>query len=323
MGGRALKNTITRRYEKDEYFDMLMKIAELMPDGWHFKHVPAYNNKKSFGDADILILDDGNLGDIKQTVQDAFNPNEIFVNGKIYSFNVDELQVDFIMTKPDEWETSYNYFAWNDLGNFVGKIAHKFNLKYGTKGLFYVYRSENNARILGEIILSRDPSEILDFLGFDYKVWEAGFDEKTDIFDYIISSRYFNADIFKFENLSSLHKHRNLRRDMYHEFMEYSKDVKKSFVFHDDKSVYLPMIEARFPGFFKKMEEFKAKDVRRKLARSKFNGKIIMEKYGLMKTDLNRAIESFYSSFSDRDAAEEFLLNSPDDLIWSKFEGLL
>lgn len=320
MGGKALKNTITRRYQREEFFAMQDKVASMMPYGWSYRFLPAYRNKQSFGDLDVLVLNNGTLGNFKDAIQERYSPNEIFVNNSVYSFNVDELQVDFIFTPELYFETSYNYFAWNDLGNFVGKIAHKFGLKYGAYGLRYIYRSKDGARIIGEINLSQDPKTIFDFLGFDHHRWLLGFDEKTDIFDFIIASKYFNYEIFTFEGLSSIHKHRNIRRDMYHEFLEYAKDRKEPYQFENDKSAYFQMIENSFPGFLERKSEYEALDDMRASVKEKFNGRMVMERYGLTGADLGNAIQRFTSTFRDDDDMVDFILKSPPDAVWSRFE---
>jgi hypothetical protein len=66
MGGRALKNTITRRYERAEFDTISVELMNtLKPD---FKRVAMplfYNNKESFGDADILLSMEGFNGNMR------------------------------------------------------------------------------------------------------------------------------------------------------------------------------------------------------------------------------------------------------------------
>lgn len=47
------------------------------------------------------------------------------------------------MLKANEhFNTSLEYLNWNDLGNLIGRIAHKFGLKYGHKGLLYIIKND-------------------------------------------------------------------------------------------------------------------------------------------------------------------------------------
>ena len=329
MGGNALKYTKTRRYNSLEFNEIWDKInSKLKTIGWAGRQLVAYRNKPDFGDMDILIENDGNLGNIKETIQNTFQPNEIFKNGNVYSFNVDELQVDFIITPSIDMHAAFNFFAWNDLGNFIGKIGHKFGLKYGFGGLVFVYRTENDSKILGEINLSKDPKKILPFLGFDYSEWERGFDNMEDIFDYIINSKYFNMKPFRFEELSATHKKRNKRRKMYNDFLTYYDtktiqgtypDDEIGYQFSDNKEDYYPMIEAEFPGFLDKLAEFRRKEEMRIEGRKKFNGDLVLEKYKITPKDLGIAIRMFKSQFTDFDV---YLYSTPEENIWADFEKI-
>lgn len=329
MGGNALKYTKTRRYNPSEFNEIWDIInSKLKTIGWAGRQLVAYRNKPDFGDMDILIENDGNLGDIKETIQRVFQPNEIFKNGNVYSFNVDELQVDFIITPSVDMDAAFNFFAWNDLGNFIGKIGHKFGLKYGFSGLVFVYRTENDSKILGEINLCKDPKKILPFLGFDYQEWERGFDDMEDIFDYVINSKYFNMRPFRFEELSATHKNRNKRRKMYNDFLKYYDektifgmypDDETGYEFSDNKESYHPWIEAEFPGFLNKLAEFRHKEEMRIQGRKKFNGDLVLERYKIVHKDLGIAIGTFKSRFTN---FEDYLYTTDEDKIWADFEKI-
>lgn len=328
MGGNALKHTITRRYSPLEFNEVWDKInSKLKTIGWAGRQLVAYRNKPDYGDMDILIENDGNLGDIKETIQNTFQPNEIFKNGNVYSFNVDELQVDFIITPSVDMDAAFNFFAWNDLGNFIGKISNAFGLKYGFEGLVFVYRTDNDSRILGEINLSKDPKKILPFLGFSYEEWEQGFDDMEDIFEYIINSKYFNMRPFRFEELSATHKNRNKRRKMYNDFLAYYDDTFESkypddeigYEFSNNKEDYHNMIEAEFPGFLNKLAEFRRKEEMRIEGRKKFNGDLILEKYKITPKELGIAIMMFKSQFTNFDA---YLYSTSEEKIWKDFEKI-
>ena len=40
-------------------------------------------------------------------------------------------QIDFIKVGEENWETSKNYFSYNDLGNLMGRLAQRLGVKYG------------------------------------------------------------------------------------------------------------------------------------------------------------------------------------------------
>ena len=325
MGGNALKIAKTRRYKASEFKELEREIISIL--GKHAinsQPLLAYREKLDYGDMDILIMseDMNEHGDPKDFITREFSPTEIYKNSNVYSFDYKELQIDFILTPRENWKTSFNFFAWNDLGNFIGKIAHKFNLKYGFKGLEFQYRSEDDSRILGQICLSKDPKQILPFLGFSYERWLEGFDSMEDIFEYIIGSKYFSIEPFRFKNLSALHKKRNLRRKMYHEFLSYyDEKTKTTFIhqhqFNKDKDSYHDMIENEFPGFKKQLSDFKKKDEERKRISELFNGNIIIGRYGITGKYLGLMMGSFKARFTDFD---QYILNTEPSKIYQDFE---
>jgi hypothetical protein len=329
MGGNALKYTKTRRYSSSEFNEIWDKInSKLKTIGWAGRQLVAYRNKPDFGDMDILIENDGNLGDIKETIKREFHPNEIVKNGNVYSFNVDELQVDFIITPSIDMDSAFNFFAWNDLGNFIGKIGHKFGLKFGFSGLVYIYRTDNDSKILGEITLSKDPKKILPFLGFSYEEWERGFDNMEDIFEYIINSKYFNIKPFRFGELSATHKRRNKRRKMYNDFLAYHDEKILKGKYSDDgicyefsgnKESYHEWINEEFPGFLDKLAEFRCKEEMRIEGRKKFNGDLVLKKYKITPKELGIAIMMFKTQFTNFDA---YLYSTSEERIWKDFEKI-
>jgi DNA polymerase/3'-5' exonuclease PolX len=109
MGGNALKNTKTRRYDKDEYLlaanyvrhVLLMsndsRIVDIAP-------IQSYQEKETFGDLDILYSTIDDLNITLDQIKKLFSPNEIIKNGDVISFDYKELQVDLILSKKEVYE---------------------------------------------------------------------------------------------------------------------------------------------------------------------------------------------------------------------------
>ena len=159
----------------------------------------SFGNKQDFGDMDVLIYAKENLPNIRETLEEHFSPGEIHKNGSVYSFDYKELQIDLIVTAPEIWEMSKTFFRYGDMGNLLGKMYHKFNLKYGFNGLRMVVRDMDDTKKLGEIIVSRDGEKIFEFMGLSWERYLEGFEEESDVFDYIIGSRFFDPEAFKLE----------------------------------------------------------------------------------------------------------------------------
>lgn len=309
MGGNALKKIETRRYLKEEYFalvaELLPKLRELLKT--ECVMLESFSSKESFGDMDVLVKTGGlyTTEEMIQKVKDLLNPppTDTFKNDNVFSFDYKELQIDLIFMRPEDMEMAFNFTKFGDCGNLVGKILHKFSTKYSFTGLRYVYRTAED-RVLGEIILTKDIKKILEFAGLNYSTWEKSFDTAEQVFDFVIGSKYFDADSFRLENLNSINRKRNAKRKMYHAFIEYCEqhNPPSNYIFNPDKSVYKDLIEEHFPGFKSQLIELEKKEAYLKALREKFNGKIVMQAYPELKgAILGKILDSFKSSFENFD----------------------
>ena len=90
LGGLALKNAFTRRYQKEE-FELLMPEVQAKLKTYFSAAEPTkyYRTKDSFGDADFLCLWDDKIdaNKVKDFIQETFNPKEIFRNTTVFSFD--------------------------------------------------------------------------------------------------------------------------------------------------------------------------------------------------------------------------------------------
>jgi hypothetical protein len=92
-----LKNTITRRYQRDEFEVITVELKKTLSLFFKKVEMPLfYKNKESFGDADLLVAGLYSQQNIHKIIKDSFAPNEIFTNGNCISFDYKELQVDLI-----------------------------------------------------------------------------------------------------------------------------------------------------------------------------------------------------------------------------------
>ena len=71
---------------------------------------------------------------------------------------------------------------------------------------------------LKNILISTDTRKVFDFFDYDYDKFQNGFDEIEEIFDFIISSKYFSYDVYQYENLNRIDRKRNKRRKSYNKF---------------------------------------------------------------------------------------------------------
>ena len=289
MGGLALKNTVTRRYEREEFDVVSKELIDILKKDFKRVAMPLfYSNKKSFGDADLIVsMEDFNIN-MRDYITDVFSPNEIFHNGNCWSFDYKELQVDIVTVAPEDFDSMEMYLSYNDLGNFIGRIAQGFGLKYGQEGLWYEHYFKGMN--IGKITVSKDYRKIFAFLGLSYERWERGFAELEDIFEYIATSPYFNWEMFQLHKLNKINRERNLKRKSYMSFLEWmSKNVaddNHKYMFKDmpmdDKSGYLDLIVEVFPdaNIMTEIRRLEYEECKKLYIKSKFNGGDVMRKYG-------------------------------------------
>jgi len=327
MGGRALKLTYTRRYERDEFLTVKDEIFDIMSSTFKKYSIPRYfADKESFGDIDIIVSLEGFEGDMRTYIESTFEPNEIFHNGNAYSFDYKELQVDFITCEPEYYVSNYHYLAFNDLGNLTGRLSHKIGLKYGQEGLWYnhYYNGQN----VGKVMISTDYSEIFDFLDLDYTKWIEGFNTLEEIFDYVTTSKYFNPEDYKLENLNKINRERNLKRASYMSFLEYVEEKGANpnydIGFNEaTKENILDVVNGWFPNceILKQIDILEYNIERKKESKDKFNGGMVITKYGIEGKELGTAMTKFRSHIDDiYHDYDSFILSRKRSAIYRIFE---
>lgn len=335
MGGNALSFE-TKRLSKNEcdaiYDHITTSLLNYFGDIYDHilvRQVDAYRAKATFGDLDILVLCESTQRkkEILEFIRHELKPKEIVLNGDVVSFDVNDFQVDFILM-PDV-ETFYFstcYFSWNDLGNFIGRTAHRLGFKYGHDGLKYVVRDEDDSSyVISEVFLTKDHNEALEFLGFDSEVYSAGFDTPEEIFEYAASSRYFSAASFMLSNRNHVARVRDRKRKMYNMCVEYYKEKfgvdENTPVEPLDKAVHLLRAFDKFPSFYAAYTNVMAKHIKNKAYKSVFNGLTVGAIYCVEGKELGvkmKILREFFESFN----LQEFV-SSLSDIEFEKFVLML
>lgn len=260
MGGNALKNTPTERKSKEDYFRILKELEIILkPHVDELRPIEAYRNKETFGDIDILFVADKASNDITSLIEFLFNPHEIYKNGDVWSFDYDKIQVDLIKTTEEFIDINSFYYSYNDLNNLAGRTANRMGLKFGHLGLILNYKNR-------DVILTKDPREIYDVLGYDYDRYLKGFDDLEDIYEFVISSPYFSKEPFYNQNHSN--RVRNAKRKVFIGFLEWLDGKELSDFIFEDKSIYVNSAVERFgkeselSGIDEELEEITKKNAK-------------------------------------------------------------
>lgn len=287
MGGNALKNIETRRYELAEFKRIESFVhSKLYTKVFAHDTIPYYHTKDSFGDLDIIYTNYKYSPLKREDIVKLFNPDEIYVNGTVISFNVEQLQVDLIYSDYMEYDYALKYFSWNDCGNLIGKLCHKFGLKHGHRGLTYPLRDGDN--MFAEVQVTSSYEETLNFLGLDPLKHHEGFDTLEDMFKFIASSKYFNPKFFAFEEMNHIARIRDKKRSTYNAFLKFCETwdgpVWEPKV--TNKADYLPMLFREFNQMESKFNTEVRNLAFQKYVKQKFNGHIVSELTGLTDKEL-------------------------------------
>lgn len=303
MGGNALKNTTTRRYSADEYFTISAEVMEKLIRNIDAVNrcdlIEAYRTKESFGDADILYSTSPGQGIHTADIQRVFNPNEIVKNGDVISFDYKELQIDLIYSPGDCYEYALNYFSFNDLGNLVGKLAKRFNLSHGHKGLYLPLRDGTN--MFDSILITHDHAATLKFVGLNPDTFAAGFDTLEEIFNFVATSPQYNPEIYALENISSIGRIRDKKRDTYRKFLEFGSNFTGSvtpYVKGFDKSIFLERIFKAFPDALPRFQAAVHKLTVQRAVKEKFNGSLVSEMTKLTGQELGNFMKLLKNDFN-------------------------
>jgi hypothetical protein len=326
MGGNALKNTETGRLSSSEYFEVAKTVSEIiafkLPKS-RVAVIPAYANKESFGDLDIMVSTDelseyGGWDFIKQLVVSEFNATDMFKNSDVFSFDfrhtADQttpgFQVDIIGTSRKYFDFSLSYMSYNDLGNLIGRVAHSQGFSFGHSGLIYHIRDGNYK--FDTIPLTLDFRTALVFLGFNPDTYYSGFNDLTDIYQYVAESRYFNSSIFLLENRNHRSRVRDQKRSTYTGFLKWCENETDGFIYPDNKEVWLAKALTEFSDFAALHEEALTRLSTARKVKEKFNGGLVMEWTGLAGSDLGMLMIKLKNEFDTVDQMQKYmLLESP------------
>ncbi|TAN03164.1 MAG: hypothetical protein EPN36_14295 [Rhodanobacteraceae bacterium] len=305
MGGSAL-SVATQRIDAAAYAKMgdrvIAWLDRLVPGG-RATIVPSYRGKPDFGDMDVLIE--------REALQHAGGPDMLVHragqdfgsrahrrNGHVTSVEYRDhddrsVQLDLISAPAATFAFELAYLSWNDLGNLIGRIAHRMGFRYGMDGLVYMLRDGDHA--FATVTVTTNVPRALDFLGYDPDRFNAGFDTMEDIFAYTASSRFFAPELYLLENRNHTSRTRDRKRKTYSAFLDWlaagkapAADYRHAWADRDDseaveteRMAFVIGARNRFPAFACELD--KALSERRMLreVHERLNGRLVAQWTGL------------------------------------------
>lgn len=273
-----------------------------------------YGDKPDFGDMDVLVIARPDWDDVRAEIVRELGITRTKAVGHVFSTVYRELQTDFFTVPEEHLESAYSFMCFNDLGNFIGKICRRFDLKFGEQGLLYVYRRAGG-NYQKDLPVSRDFARTCAFLGLDHAAWVNGFGSLPEMFEWVIASPWFSVAPY-LDDEDSLLRKRAPERTTVTRFIAHLRErgVDKRFAF-EERSAYLPRVAAAFPeaDLPGQIERERAAEARHAAIAARFNGKRVMALVpGLDGKALGELMVRFKRSFGDEGAFEAWVLATPE-----------
>lgn len=323
MGGNALKIQ-TERLQADDYHKLAAEVVGMLRASGYVKRAEAminYSTKSDFGDLDVLVTRSDEYSITRML--ELFQPKDHFKNGTILSLEYKNFQVDLVSISEESFDYAFNYF-YGELGNLIGRLAHKIGLKHGHEGLQMILKDGDYQ--FATLMLTSNHDDTLRLLGLDVERYHQKFETLDQMFEWIAGSKLFSPAIYLLENRNAIAKQRDRKRKVYQAFLAWCAeryDITAPII-KKDKSDYLPMIFEAFPH----AERWSAEQIEllriQRIIKSKMNGAIVMELTGLSgkhlgelmafvktKIDKNYILETDQPAINQRiiECAKEFIKN--------------
>ncbi len=316
MGGNLFK---LGRKPRLEYLEIEAEIRSYLDQkvGDTYRIPRFYGDKPDFGDLDILVSDsvaNESWHALRLEITKDLGITQFKAVGHVFSTVYRDLQVDFFVTPEEYLQSCYHFMSFNDLGNLLGKICRRFNLKYGEHGLAYVYRRTDNPHYKQDLEITTDFARICNFLGLEFDLWQNGFESLEVMFDWVIASPYFS--VAPYQKMDATLKKREQHRTTMQKFVEYLEQhsITKTFDFQPRES-YLEMIDAFFPeaNLKAQIQLELEKETRASIFAQKFNGKLVSNLLPQLEgKSLGAFIVQFKNSIQDFD---NFILEQDQNAI--------
>jgi hypothetical protein len=325
MGGNALGRTSVRLTKKNYdrmAAECVAKLRALYPDN-RATAIEAYRAKYDFGDLDILVE---STGYDPHAAAEALGAHEVVRNGPTTSIGVlvredqpyvdgNVFQVDLVSSDSASFDYAKAYFSFNDLGNLVGRTAHRAGLAHRHDGLYYYVRDGDYK--FRELMLTQNYDTALSFLGYEPARFHAGFETLTDIFEYVTGSAYFHRDIFLLENRNYQSRVRDRKRKTYTDFLAYceARPDLPAYAYPESKSAWLPRIFEQFPQFKLDYEKALQDMANQGEVKKRFNGEFVGGLTGLEGKTLGMLMKHVKESFPTPEALHQFVLSTSDEAL--------
>lgn len=312
MGGNLFK---LPRMPRAEYLERERAIRDYLEASRIDYRIPRYYGAKpDFGDMDVLVPTRLDWDVVRQQIASDLGVTETKSVGRVFSMAFRGLQTDLFAVPAPYLDSTYEYMSFNDLGNLLGRICKRFNLKWGEQGLAYVFRRQNADHYVADLPITTDFREVCRFLGLEHAVWATGFHTLDELFAWVIRSPYFSVAPYLDEQKGTL-SHRQERPTIvgFVEWLRANGIGQRPEL--GDKHAYVDRIADAFPAadLRGQIAAEQAKEARAEQVAAKFSGKLVMRlRPELQGPAIGELIVAFKRSI---DGFEDWVLATPAEEI--------
>ncbi|PSV00615.1 hypothetical protein [Photobacterium kishitanii] len=222
MGGKTFDG-LSRRHTTAELNIKMAEVIELLKVFFSDFAQPLFlKNKKDHGDLDLIVaINEGRRPALESFISQSYNDYKF--SEREISFLHGDLHVDLIIINKKWIDSAVNYFSYGDLGNLLGMLARSVGYRLSEQGIFETLKAEDCAPMARNYI-THNWDESLELLGFSrthIKKFTNGFSDAIDMFNFIKSSKLYDKQIFKLENMNSAQRRRFKKRPNQKLFLEH------------------------------------------------------------------------------------------------------
>ena len=268
-----------------------------------------YGDKPDFGDMDVIVPSRPDWDVVRDEIARELGVTAIKRVGRVFSTAYAGLQTDFFAVPEKFLDSTYVFMSFNDLGNLLGRICRRFDLKWGEEGLSYVYRRAGDDHYRADLPITQDFARVCAFLRLDHATWVAGFPTLTSMFEWVITCPFFS--VVPYLDDDGPMRVRRKDRPTIARFVDFlrEREITARPAFRD-RADYVADVIAAFPDadLPEQIAAEKRAEARAAEVAARFSGKLVMRlRPELSGTALGTFIREFKRSFTDFEA---FLLSA-------------
>ena len=316
MGGNAIKPLAEKlglpvtRLSRQAIDQIQNHIAERL--GLSLVQPKSFPTKIDFGDLDLL----GNFENLNPSeIQPKIGAVGFVKNGPVTSyampFGETLFQVDLIHVLPHKLDFASRYMAWGGAGNFLGKIAYYYGMKFAEDGLYAAYKTNGVRHYLP---VTRKFEEALEVLGYDYNRFEKGFSFEEDFLQFVQEGKLFKREAFCLDNFRHKDRVRERKRPAFKGIVS-GQDREQKEVVRKDKylsEAAFKELSFRFPLLKESCELLHHHLREQEQFGRKWNGNLVSNITGLEKKELGDFMKGFASRFKTADNFREWVQKTSD-----------